>query len=362
MQNMKTWILALTFAVFVASGCNGSDNKTSDNSTTTNGGSTSGAGGTQITGAGSTFVYPAMSKWTAAYQQANPGITFNYQPVGSGAGIGQLKAGTVDFAASDVAMSDKELGEMPGPVVQMPMIAGCVTIAYNLPDVQSGLKLSGDVIADIYLGRITKWNDPRITSQNAGVNLPDMPISVAYRSDGSGTTYIFTDYLSTVSPVWKVKPGKGKTVEWPVGSGQKGNAGVAGLVKQSPGGIGYVELAYAVQTKMTYAQVRNKSGKYIEATVDSTSAAANAAVDALKADIRTSIVDTSAPEGYPISGFTYALLNKDPKDATKSKAIVDFMKWVLGAGQDMAKELQYAPLPKSVADLDDTALGTVGSK
>lgn len=362
MQNMKTWILALTLAVFVASGCSSSDNKTSDNSTTTSGGSTTSGGTQALTGAGSTFVYPAMSKWTDAYQKANPGVTINYQSVGSGAGIGQLKAGTVDFAASDVAMSDKELGEMPGPVVQVPMVAGCVAIAYNLPGVQSGLKLSGDVIADIYLGKITKWNDPRITSQNAGVNLPDMPIAVVGRSDGSGTTYIFTDYLSTVSPVWKVKPGKGKTVAWPVGSGQKGSAGVAGLVKQSPGGIGYVELAYAMQTNMTYAQVRNKSGKYAEATVDSTSAAANAAVDALKADIRTSIVDTAAPDGYPISGFTYALLEKAPKDPAKGKAIVDFMKWIQGPGQDMAKELQYAPLPKSVVDLNETALTSVGSK
>ncbi|HVT13488.1 MAG TPA: phosphate ABC transporter substrate-binding protein PstS [Fimbriimonadaceae bacterium] len=362
---MKPWILALTLAAFVAVGC-GSDNKTSDTSTTTNGGSstssTGGGNAVALTGAGSTFVYPAMSKWTAAYQQANPGVTINYQPVGSGAGIGQLKAGTVDFAASDVAMSDKELSEMPGPVVQVPMISGCVTIAYNLPGIQSGLKLSGDVIADIYLGKITKWNDPRITGQNPGVNLPDTPISVAYRSDGSGTTYIFTDYLSTISPEWKAKPGKGKTIAWPVGSGQKGNAGVAGLVKQSVGGIGYIELAYAVQTKMTYAQVRNKSGKYVEATIDSTSAAANAAVDALKADIRTSIVDTSAPEGYPIAGFTYALVEKAPKDAAKGKAVVDFLNWVLGPGQDMAKELQYAPLPPSVVDLNKTALQAVGSK
>jgi len=244
------------------------------------------------------------------------------------------------------------------------MIAGCVAIAYNVPGVPSGLKLSGDVLADIYLGKITKWSDSRIASQNTGAKLPDTAITVVHRSDGSGTTYIFTDYLSTVSPAWGAAsgPGKGKDIKWPTGVGGPKTAGVASLIKQTVGGIGYVELAYAVQTKMTYAQLKNKSGKYVDATIDSTAAAANAALDALKADVRTSIVDTAAPDGYPIAGFTYALVDKTSKDPAKGKAVVDFLKWVLDKGQDMAKTLQYAPLPKSITDLDETKLADVQTK
>lgn len=361
MHMKHLWILTLLAAIVVAgcgsgSGSSGTGESTGTTGKTGEGGST---GSQALTGAGSSFVNPAMSMWAFEYQKANAGLTINYQPVGSGAGIAQLKAGTVDFACSDVAMSDKEIGEMPGPVTQFPLISGCVVVAYNLPGVENGLKLSGDVVADIFMGKITKWNDPRIAGQNAGMTLPDMAISVAHRSDGSGTTYIFTDYLSAVSPAWNAGPGKGKSIEWPAGVGGKGNDGVAGLIKQSPGAIGYVELAYAIQTKLNYGPLKNKAGNYVEPTLESTSAAANAAADALKADIRTSIVDTAAADGYPISGFVYVILPQTPKDAAKGKALMDFLKWVLGPGQDMAKKLQYAPLPEPVTKLNETLMSEV---
>ncbi|HTQ10252.1 MAG TPA: phosphate ABC transporter substrate-binding protein PstS [Fimbriimonadaceae bacterium] len=360
---MKPCLLLTPLAILAAvglAGC-GSGGSSSNTPNSANGGSPSGTT-LALTGAGSTFVNPAMSHWVDQYQRDNPGVTINYQAVGSGAGISQLEAGTVDFAASDVAMSDDELKTMPGPVVQIPMISGCVAMAYNLPGIQSGLKLSGDVIADIYLGKITKWNDPRIVQQNPGVNLPDLAIAVVHRSDASGTSYIFTDYLCNVSAAWKSGPGKGKTVSWPTGVGEPHNDGVAGYIKQSTGGFGYVELAYVIQTNMTCATVKNRSGNYIQPTIDSTSVAVNAAVDSLKKDIRASIVDTSAPQGYPIAGFTYAIVDKTPKDPNKAKASIDFLKWVLGPGQEMASKLQYAPLPKALADLNDTALTQVQTK
>lgn len=352
----KLWILAL-LAGLVLAGCGSGDTSGTTGTEGTSG--TSGGAAVTLTGAGSSFVNPAMSKWAYQYHNDHSDVTINYQPVGSGAGIAQLKAGTVDFACSDVAMSDKEMGEMPGPVTQFPVISGCVVVAYNIPGVQNGLKLSGDVIADIFLGKIKKWNDPRITSQNAGMTLPDTAISVAHRSDGSGTSYIFTDYLSSVSPEWESKVGKGKSPAWPAGVGGKGNDGVAGVIKQSPGTIGYVELAYALQTKLTFGPIKNKSGNYVDATLESTTAAANAAVDALKTDIRTSIVNSAAPDAYPIAGFTYAIMPKNPKDAAKTKALMEYMTWVLGAGQDMAKELQYGPLPETVASLDKEAMAEV---
>jgi phosphate transport system substrate-binding protein len=358
---MKTiWILPL-LAGLVLAGCSSDGGGTAGTSGAPGTTGTPGANGASATlnGAGSSFVNPAMQKWAYQYHADNSGVSINYQSVGSGAGIAQLQAGTVDFACSDVAMSDKEIGEMSGPVAQFPLIAGCVAVAYNVPGVQNGLKLSGDVIADIFLGKIKKWNDPRIAGQNPGMTLPDTAISVAHRSDGSGTTYIFTDYLSAVSPEWNSKVGKGKSVEWPVGVGGKGSEGVSGVIKQSPGTIGYVELAYALETKMNYGPIKNKSGNYVDPTLESTSAAANAAADALKADIRTSIVDSSAADAYPIAGFTYAIMPKNPKDAAKSEALVAYLKWVLGPGQDMAKELHYAPLPATVAGVNEGILAEV---
>jgi len=358
MQLNRPWIFALAI-VFFASGCSGSNNSSADSPTSPN----KAAGqSVSLTGAGSTFVTPAMSKWAYAYTQAHPDVSINYQSVGSGAGIGQFEAGTVDFGATDVAMSDSDLKSAPEGAVQIPMITGCTVVAYNVPGVANGLKLSGDVIADIFLGTIAKWSDPRIVSQNPGVTLPDLPVAVIHRADSSGTTYIFTDYLCSVSPAWNAGPGKNKSPKWPTGVGGKGSEGVSGLIKRTPGSIGYVELAYAMQTKLTYGPVRNKSGKYVDPSVESTTAAANSQVRALTKDIRVSIVDCSAPDGYPIAGFTYAILSKKPKEAPKGKALVEFLNWVLGPGQDMAKELNYAPLPKSIADINKAALAEVQTK
>ena len=343
---------AAALALLAGCGCSGTSGP---GNTATNGGSTSVA----ITGAGSTFVNPAMSKWAYTYGEQHPGTTINYQSVGSGAGIAQYKAGTVDFGATDAPLSDKDLAEMPTPTIHVPVVSGCVVLAYNVPGIGNGLKLSGDVIADIFLGKIKKWNDPRIASQNADLKLPSTPIAVAHRSDGSGTSYIFTDYLCAVSPEWKAGPGLGKTVNWPTGVGGKGNEGVAGLVKQTPGGVGYVEFAYAIQAKLSYGPVKNKSGEYVQPSIESTSAAANAAADKLKLDVRTSIVDGDAMDAYPIVGFTYVLLSKEPKDAAKSQAVIDFLTWALGEGQKTSAELQYGPLPQSIADLNLQALKSI---
>lgn len=313
-----------------------------------------------LTAAGSTFVNPIMSKWAYAYPEVRPGVSINYQSVGSAAGIAQLKAGTVDFAASDVPLTDAQIAEMEMDVVQIPIIGGSVVLAYNLPGAPSGLKLSGDAVADIFLGKLTAWNDPRLARLNPGVSLPAEPITVVHRSDGSGTGYIFTDYLSAVSPEWSRGPGRGKSVNWPIGVGGKGTEGVAGMIKQTPGAIGFVELSYALETHMPYARIENRSGAFVNPTVASTAAAANGYLDALHADLRTSIVNTPTPDGYPIAGFTYALVDRRPKRA--ARLLVGFLTWVLGPGQAMAKSLHYTALSPSVVELDLLALRQVGAR
>ncbi len=312
-----------------------------------------------INGAGATFPYPIYSKWFYEYHKSNPGVTINYQSVGSGAGIAQYKAGTVDFGATDAPLSDSEQASMPQPTLHIPTVAGAEIMAYNVPGVGRGLKLSGDVIAGIYLGRITNWSDPRIVKQNPGVRLPASNITVVHRSDGSGTSYIYTNYLAAVSPEWRDKVGIGKTVNWPIGIGGKGNEGVAGLVKNSPGTIGYVELAYAVQNKLHYGPIRNRSGNYVEASIASTTEAANAAGPRMQKDIRVSIVDGPGKNTYPIAGFTYLLVSKTPRNAAKSMALVKFLHWAMGPGQQMAEGLLYAPLPRSVVSLNEKALAQV---
>jgi phosphate transport system substrate-binding protein len=312
----------------------------------------------KLTGAGATFPYPLYSKWFDAYGQAN-GVQINYQSVGSGAGIKELKNGTVDFGASDAPLSDDKAKEMPAPIVQIPTAAGAVAIIYNLKDVETGLKLSGDVIADIYLGKINKWNDPKIGALNAGIKLPATAIAVAHRSDGSGTTNIFTTYLKAVSPAWASGVGAGKEVKWPAGIGGKGNEGVAGVVKNTPGGIGYVELAYATKNNFTYASIRNKSGQFVAPSVDSTVAAAEASAAALAKDVRTPIVDAGGAKSYPISGFTFIMAYKKQKDEAKGKALVDFLKWAMKDGQSMAKPLDYAPLPDAVAASNEKTIAEI---
>ena len=310
-----------------------------------------------INGAGATFPYPIYSKWFDEYGKANPGVMFNYQSIGSGGGIKQITAKTVDFGASDGPMTMDQLTAAPGRIYHIPTVMGAVVIAYNLDGVAKGLKLSGDVLADIYLGKITQWNDPRITEQNAGVNLPGSSIVVVHRSDGSGTSYIFSDYLSSVSSAWKSKVGKGTSLNWPLGLGGKGNEGVAGLIKQTPGGIGYVELAYAKENNLPYAFLKNQSGAYIEPTLASTSKAADGAV--IPSDFRASVVNSPNPEAYPIASFTWLLIYKQMDDHTKGAAIVNFIKWAITDGQKYAEDLDYAPLPPNVVEMIQKKLDQV---
>jgi phosphate transport system substrate-binding protein len=262
----------------------------------------------------------------------------------------------VDFGATDAPLSDTEQASMPQPTLHIPTVAGAVVMAYNVPGVGPGLKLSGDVIADIYLGKITTWNHPRITKENPGVNLPGTAISVIHRADGSGTTYIYTSYLAAVSGEWSSKVGAGKSVNWPTGIGGKGNDGVAGLVRNSAGGIGYVELAYAVQTRLNYGPVRNRAGKYVQPSIASTTEAANAAAARMNKDVRVSIVNGPGANTYPICGFTYLLVSKTPRDMAKARALVDFLKWAMGPGQQMADDLLYAPLPRSVIAMNERSI------
>ncbi|MBF0489238.1 MAG: phosphate ABC transporter substrate-binding protein PstS [Candidatus Omnitrophica bacterium] len=315
------------------------------------------ADATLINGAGATFPYPIYSKWFDEYAKMNPGMTFNYQSIGSGGGIKQITAKTVDFGASDGPMTQDQLNEAPGRIYHIPTVMGAVVVAYNLQGVKTGLKLTGDILADIFLGKITKWNDARIVAENPGVNLPDQSIVVIHRSDGSGTTYIFVDYLSSVSPAWKGKVGKGTSVNWPVGLGGKGNEGVAGLEKQTPGAIGYVELAYAKQNDLTYAHMKNSSGNYIEPKIESVTKAAEGV--SIAPDFRVSIVNSSNPEAYPISSFTWLLIYKEMDDHAKGEAIVNFIKWAITDGQKYTEALDYAPLPANVVSMIQEKLKAV---
>jgi phosphate transport system substrate-binding protein len=309
-----------------------------------------------VNGAGATFPYPLYSKWFYEYSNANPGVKFNYQSIGSGGGIKQITEGTVDFGASDAPMKESEMAKLPGPIFHLPMAMGAVTVVYNLEGVGSGLRLTQEVLADIFLGKITKWNDSRIAVQNKGMKLPAEDIVVAHRSDGSGTTDIFTHYLSTVNADWRAKVGAGKSVNWPVGLGGKGNEGVAGVVKQTPGAIGYVELAYANQNRMPVASLRNKDGHFVAPTLDATSAAAAGAAKTMPADYRVSIVDSPGKDSYPIAGFTWLLVYKNQRDEAKGKALLQFLKWAIHDGQKMEAALDYAPIPKPVVEMMDKTL------
>ncbi len=300
-----------------------------------------------LTGAGATFPYPLYSKWFDVYEKQT-GVRINYQSIGSGGGIQQITQRTVDFGASDAPMSDEQLAAAPGKLLHIPTVIGAVVITYNLPGIDKGLRLTPATLAGIYLGDITRWNDPAIARDNPGLKLPDTAIAVVHRSDGSGTTNIFTDYLSTVSPAWKQRVGKGTSVNWPVGLGGKGSEGVTGQVKQTPGAIGYVELAYAAQNQLPYASVQNQAGRFIEPTLESTTAAAAGAAQAMPADLRVSIVNAPGEQSYPIAGFTYLLVYQEQSDQAKGAALVDFLWWALHDGQQYAKDLFYAPLPAEV--------------
>ena len=303
---------------------------------------------TTLNGAGATFPYPMYSKWFSKYHDAHPDIQFNYQSIGSGGGIRQVLAGTVDFGASDGPMTDEQLAQAKTKILHVPTVLGAVVPAYNVSGVSGEIKFTPDVLAGIFMGKITNWNDKGIASANPGVNFPeDEPIVVIHRSDGSGTTFIFTDYLSKVSPDWQSQAGKGTSVKWPVGLGGKGNEGVAGMIRQMQGSIGYIELIYAVQNKITYGTVRNASGAFVKASLDSVTAAA-ASVKSMPADFRVSITNAPGKDAYPISSFTWLLIPAQAKDAAKGKIIADFLNWMVDDGQKMTADLTYAPLPASV--------------
>lgn len=316
-------------------------------------------GSVSLTGAGATFPYPVYSKWFDEYGKANP-VRINYQSQGSGAGIRQITEGTVDFGASDAPMTDEELAKRPD-VLHIPTVLGSVAIAYNLPGFDQRLNLDGDVIAAIYRGEITRWDDPRIAALNPGVQLPGVDVLPVYRSDGSGTTYVFTDYLSSVSPAWQQAAGRGKSVRWPTGLGAKGNEGVSGQVRQAPGAIGYIELAYTEQANLPTAAVRNQAGRFVPPTEEATSAAA-AEVEEKRAenpDFRFSIVNAPGENAYPIASFTYLLVPSHLEDCAKADALVDVVRWALTEGGAMATELHYAPLPDAMRSAVLERLATV---
>jgi phosphate transport system substrate-binding protein len=298
-----------------------------------------------INGAGATFPYPIYSKWFDEYAKVDPSVRFNYQSIGSGGGQKQILAQTVDFGASDGPMSDENLSKAPGKILHLPTVAGAIVITYNLPG-NPALKLDGETIADIFLGKIKKWNDPKIAASNPGAKLPDNEIVVVHRSDGSGTTFIFTDYLSKVSGEWKQKAGNNTSVNWPTGIGGKGNEGVSGQVKQTPGAIGYVELIYAIQNKMPYAVVKNSAGQFVKPTIESVTAAL--ATAEIPDDFRFSMTNAPGKEAYPIAGATWLLVYQQQRDAAKGKKLVEFLKWAAKDGEKMAKDLQYAPLPDTL--------------
>jgi phosphate transport system substrate-binding protein len=308
-----------------------------------------------LTGAGATFPYPIYSKWFDMYNKET-GVQINYQSIGSGGGIQQVKAGTVDFGASDAALSNARLKEMPRTVIHFPTVAGAVVLSYNLPSLTAPLKLTPEAVVGIYLGKITMWNDKRIAASNPGVELPGAPILSVHRSDGSGTTNIFVSYLADVSSEWKELVGVNTSVSWPVGVGGKGNEGVAGLVRQTPNSIGYVELAYAKQNKFAMASIQNRSGNFVEPSLASTTAAAAGAAAALAKDVRTPIVNSPAPDAYPIAGLTFLLVYQDQKDPAKAKALANFIAWAMAEGQTVAEDLDYAKLPEPVVKVNLTNL------
>jgi len=313
-----------------------------------------------LNAAGATFPYPMYSKWFDVYKQAHPGVQINYQSIGSGGGIRQLIDKTVDFGASDGPMSDEQLKQASVPILHFPTVMGADVPSYNVPGVSAELNFTPEALAGIFLGKVTKWNDPAITSANSGVKLPGDDIVVVHRSDGSGTTYIWTDYLSKVSPEWEKKVGKATSVKWPVGLGGKGNEGVAGLVQQTPDSIGYIELIYAIQNKIAYGRVKNAAGAFVKADLAGVSAAAAAAAKSMPDDFRVSITNPAGNKaGYPISSFTWLLIPSKFADTRKRDAVKDFLKWMLTDGQQYCEGLSYAKLPKEVVGKEMKAIAQI---
>lgn len=304
-------------------------------------------GQTTLNGAGATFPNPMYSKWFSEYGKSHNGIQINYQPIGSGGGIRQVTAQTVDFGASDMPMTDKQLQEAKFKILNIPTVLGAVVPAYNIPGVNAEIKFTPDALAGIFLGKISKWNDKAIVSANPGINFPDTNIIVIHRSDGSGTSFIWTDYLSKVSPEWKSQVGADTSVKWPIGMGGKGNEGVAGLIRQLSGSIGYVELIYAIQNKIPYGTIRNSSGAFVKASLESVTAAA-ASAPKMPADFRVSITNAPGKDAYPISSFTWLLIPEQSRNPSTGKILNEFLNWMVTDGQKMTSALAYAPLPENV--------------
>jgi phosphate transport system substrate-binding protein len=344
-------LAAVTLTIATA-GCGGSSTTPAGESQ-----ATAAATGAQINGAGATFPAPIYSKWFSEYGKLK-GVAINYQPQGSGAGIRQLTNQTVFFGATDSPMTEEQLKAAPGKVVHLPTVLGAVVPVYTLPGVND-LKFTGPLLADIFMGKVAKWNDRAIAGVNPGVTLPDTDITVVHRSDGSGTTFVFVDYLSKVSPEWKKTVGANTSVKWPVGLGGKGNEGVTATVKQTPGAIGYVELVYALQNAVPFGAVQNANGEFVKASIDSVTAAAAGAASQMPADFRVSITNASGAGAYPISSFTWLLLFEDPADKAQSKVMVEFMEWALTDGQQHAAALGYAPLPPAVVQMEQAVLKTI---
>ena len=325
------------------------------------GGAGSSGGAINLQGAGATFPNPLYQKWVSEYGKLHPSVRIDYQSIGSGGGIKQIQAQTIDFGASDAPMSDADLKGAPGEILHIPTVLGAVVVTYNVASVTQPLRLAPEVVADIFLGKIKKWDDQHIKQDNPGVNLPAADITVVHRADGSGTTYVFTDYLSKVSPEWKDKVGTDKSPKWPVGQGGKGNEGVTGQIKQQPNTIGYVELAYAVQNKLPAALIKNASGRFVEPSIDAVTAAAASASALTPDDLRVSITNASGENAYPISSYTYILAYKDGKNADKGKALVDFLWWGIHDGEQFAKDLQYAPLPAELVKRAEAKINSITS-
>lgn len=346
----RTTLIALAVSGLISTACAGGDSKAASDSPASSATPSASSGGIDLTGAGATFPQPIYSKWFSDYA-TKAGVKINYQSIGSGGGIRQISEGTVDFGASDAPMTDEEMSKAKGgPILHFPTVLGAVVLTYNVPELKQPLNLTAEVLADIFLGKITKWNDGRVAALNPGLALPARDIIVVHRSDGSGTTYIFTDYLTTVSPAWASGPGKGKEVKWPVGLGGKGNEGVAGQIKQTPYTIGYVELAYANQNRLPAAKLKNAAGQFVAPAIESITAAAAGAVEGLPAttDYRVSIVNAPGATAYSIASFTWILVYQRQTDAAKGKKLVDFLRWALTEGEASAAALDYAPLPSSL--------------
>jgi phosphate transport system substrate-binding protein len=358
---MTRSLLPLALLALSAAACGKSDAPSDEGSTlpgSKRGEAASPSGGVSLVGAGASFPYPLYTKWISEFTKQKPDLKINYQSIGSGGGIRQITERTVDFGASDAPMSEEQIGKAAG-ILHIPTCLGAVVLTYNVEGVPSGLKISPEAAAGIFLGKIKKWDDPAIKNENPDAKLPSKDIASVHRSDGSGTTKIFVDYLSAVSEEWKNGPGNGTSVNWPGGLGAKGNEGIAALVSSTPNTVGYVELAYAAQNKLSFASIKNKAGKFVAPSIESTTAAAAGFAAKVPDDMRISIVNPDGDDAYPIAAFTYVLAYKEQKDAAKGKAIVDFLKWAVHEGQGFTKALHYAPLPREIVEKVDQKLAGI---